>query len=178
VPDTTLRLFFALWPDPETRAALGALARDVARETGGRAVAVDNVHLTLAFLGEQPADIVPNLCASAVVVEFAPFRLTLDEVGCFAKTGVAWLGAGATPRELIALQAALAHTLVRLGIALDPRPFAPHLTLSRRIEGTVQRRLPQPVVWNVASFALVASELDRSGARYRVVDAWPARGGP
>lgn len=176
MPGTTLRLFFALWPDSATRAAVGALARDVAREAGGRAVAADNVHLTLAFLGEQRAEIVPKLCASAAGLAFSAFRLLLDEVGCWRNTGIAWLGASETPAELGVLQSGLARTLAGLGIALDPRPFSPHLTLARRIATKVQRRLPQPVVWNVVSFALVASELDRSGSRYRVVDVWP-RGG-
>ena len=171
--DATLRLFFALWPDPETRAAIAALARDVSREASGRPVAADNVHVTLAFLGEQPAAIVPRLCASAAALEFSTFRLALDDVGCWRNTGIAWLGASETPTALAALQSGLAAALASLGIALDPRPFAPHLTLARRIATTVRRRLPQPVDWNVTSFALVASELDRGGARYRVVDAWP-----
>jgi len=168
-----LRLFFALWPDPATRAAIAALARDVGRETGGRAVAPDNVHLTLAFLGEQPAEIVPKLCASAAAVEFSAFRLVSDEVDCWRKTGIAWLGASEMPAELVALQGSLARTLAAMGIALEARAFAPHLTLARRIATPVRRRLPERVVWNVTSFALVASELDRSGSRYRVVDAWP-----
>src|SRR6266478_6212584 len=100
MPDTTLRLFFALWPDPATRAAIAALARDVGRETDGRAVAADNVHLTLIFLGEQPAEIVPQLCASGAAIEFSAFRLALDEVDCWRKTGIAWLGASETPAAL------------------------------------------------------------------------------
>jgi RNA 2',3'-cyclic 3'-phosphodiesterase len=175
MPDATLRLFFALWPDATTRAAIAALARDVGRETGGRAVAADNAHLTLAFLGEQPVDIVPKLCASASGVELSAFRFALDEIGCFSKTGIAWLGTSAVPSELIALHGDLARALVSLGIALDARPFAPHLTLARRIGTAVRRRLPQPIVWNMASFALVASELDRGGARYRVIETWPSR---
>jgi 2'-5' RNA ligase len=132
MPETTLRLFFALWPDPATRAAIAALARDVGRETGGRAVTPENVHLTLVFLGEQPAEIVPKLCASAAAVELSAFRLALDEVDCWRKTGIAWLGASETPAALAALHGGLARALASLGIALEARPFAPHLTLARR----------------------------------------------
>jgi 2'-5' RNA ligase len=174
MPDTMLRLFFALWPEPATRAAIAPLARDVGRETGGCAIAADNVHMTLAFLGEQPAEIVPKLCAMAAAVELSAFRLAFDEVDCWRKTGIAWLGASETPPTLAALHGGLARALASLGIALEARPFAPHLTLARRIATTVQRRLPQPVVWNVTSFVLVASEFDRSGARYRVLETWPS----
>jgi 2'-5' RNA ligase len=97
-----------------------------------------------------------------------------DEVDCWRKTGIAWLGASETPAALVALHGGLARALASLGIALEARPFAPHLTLARRIATAVRRRLPQPVVWNVTSFALVVSELDRNGARYRVLATWPS----
>src|SRR5437667_76833 len=45
-----LRLFYALWPDAATRAALTRLQLAVR----GRNMRPENFHLTLAFLGEQP----------------------------------------------------------------------------------------------------------------------------
>src|SRR5947199_233573 len=61
MPVPTLRLFFALWPDAATRTIIGELARQVAAESHGRAVASDNIHVTLAFLGTQPVASVPEL---------------------------------------------------------------------------------------------------------------------
>ena len=55
----------------------------------------------------------------------------------------------------------------------DERPFAVHVTLARRIAAVVRRPLVPPLVWHVAAFALVASELDATGARYRVLSSWP-----
>jgi len=170
-----LRLFFALWPDPATQSAIAALATEVAEEANGRAVAADNIHLTLAFVGAQPAARVRELCALATAIEIAPFRLALDEIGCFRKTGIAWLGASAVPPELVALHAWLGRALGRAGIALDARPFAPHLTLARRITRAVQRRLAKPIDWGVGSFALVSSETLSAGARYRLLDTWHGR---
>ena len=172
----TLRLFFALWPDPATRAALAKLASEVAKETNGRAVTADNVHLTLAFLGAQPETRVREFCALAAAIEVAPFRLLLDDIGCFRKTGIAWLGASAAPPELIALHAGLGRALNVAGIMLDARPFAPHLTLARRISRAVRRRLAEPIDWGVTSFALVSSETLPDGARYRLLDTWRGRG--
>src|SRR5262249_30497659 len=153
--EPTLRLFFALWPDPATQAAIASVASEVAGEAKGRAVAADNVHLTLAFLGAQPAASVPELCALAAAIQIAPFQLALDEIGCFRKAGIAWLGASEAPLELVALHAGLSRALDRIGITLDARPFAPHLTLARRASAPVRRRLAQPIRWNVASFALI-----------------------
>ena len=78
--DPKLRLFFALWPDSRTRAAIAALAGQVAAQTGGRATAPDNVHLTLAFLGAQPRDSVAALAAAATAaaLDASSFVLTLD----------------------------------------------------------------------------------------------------
>ena len=60
----TQRLFLALWPDPATAAALAVLARDVAEHAHGKATPPENIHLTLAFLGNQPSAIVPDLIKS------------------------------------------------------------------------------------------------------------------
>jgi 2'-5' RNA ligase len=172
--EPTLRLFFALWPDPATQAAIAAVASEVAGEAKGRAVAVDNIHLTLAFLGAQPAARARDLCALAAAIEIAPFQLALDEIGCFRKTGITWLGAGAAPPELVALHTGLARALDGVGIALDARPFAPHLTLVRRASAPVRRVLTQPIRWSVASFALVSSETLREGPRYHLLEVWHA----
>lgn len=173
MPDTPLRLFFALWPDDPTRAAIAASARAVVAQTGGREVVAENLHLTLAFLGERPRSIVPELCASASRLPVAPMRLRLDDVGCWRKTGIAWLAMSAPCPELSALHGRLLTALVPLGIVIDEGRFVPHITLARRIVSRVAMLLPQPIAWDAMSFALVASELGSAGARYRLLDAWP-----
>jgi 2'-5' RNA ligase len=177
VDRSTLRLFFALWPETQTRALLDRVARDVALETGGRAVAADNLHLTLAFLGERPAELIPRLSEIAAGVECAAFTLHLDDVGYWRKTGLAWLGTDAPSTELTDLQHELVRVLATLGMEQEARHFAPHVTLARRIGTIVRRRLPSPITWNVDSFSLVKSELGREGARYHVLETWPLRAG-
>jgi len=173
----TLRLFFALWPDPETQAAIADLAQLVAAESKGRAVAADNVHLTLAFLGAQPATGLATLRALAAAVRIRPFELALDEIGGFRRAGIAWLGASIAPPEIVGLHADLASNLADAGIILDARQFSPHLTLARRVAVPVRRKLAQPIRWKISSFALVASELDRDRPRYRLLEAWNAESG-
>jgi RNA 2',3'-cyclic 3'-phosphodiesterase len=172
VSTPSLRLFFALWPDVATRAALDPLAREIAIETGGRAVAAGNVHLTLAFLGERPAAIVPELCASVSAIHVLPFRLSLDAVGCWRKTGIAWLATSEHTPQLLELRRNVIQALATLQIVIDERRFVPHVTLARRCESVIARQLAPPIEWQVGSFALVVSTLDPRAVRYEVLQTF------
>jgi 2'-5' RNA ligase len=167
-------LFFALWPDASVRVAIASLASQVGSETRGRAVASDNLHLTLAFLGERPAAMVPDLCESVAAIDISAFHLPLDDVGCWRKTGIAWLATSRSVPPLAALREGIVQALATLHIVIDERRYVPHVTLARRIESVVTRRLAAPIEWRVASFVLVASMLDPRGARYEVLRSWPA----
>lgn len=167
------RAFFALWPDVAARAQLAALAREVALESGGRPTAPDLIHLTLVFVGEQPATRVDTLCHLAGGIRAPRFVLEFDEIGGFRRAGITWLGSAAPPAELTALHHNLARALQPRGFPVDERPYAPHLTLARRSTTLIDRRLSQPIRWRVTSFALMASELARGGPVYRTIAEWP-----
>jgi 2'-5' RNA ligase len=173
--DSKLRLFFALWPDPQTRAAIAALAGRVAGESAGRATAPGNVHLTLAFLGGQPRESVAALAATAGAVAASPFVLTLDHVDCWRKNGVAWLGAREVPPALASLHQSLTAALTALGIVAEARPFAVHVTLARKITRLLRYRLSSPIDWPVGALALVASDTGNRGPVYRVLADLPFR---
>ena len=171
--EATQRLFFALWPDASTADALATLAQQVAAESGGRPTAPGNVHVTLAFLGDQPRRIARELSAAAARISAPAFDLVLDRVDAWRKSAIAWAGVQSVPPPLVELHQALTRSLVVSGLEPDERPFAVHVTLARRISGVVRRPLAPPLVWHVTAFALVASELDATGARYRVLSSWP-----
>jgi len=171
--DPKLRLFFALWPDAQTRASLAALAETVAAETGGRATTPGNVHLTLAFLGSKPRDSVAELVARADAIDASAFVLTLDHIDCWRKNAVAWLGASEIPPALASLRQALLASLAPLHVDDQARPFAVHVTLARKITASLRRRLPAPIAWPVEGLVLVASETGSEGPVYRVVASLP-----
>jgi len=169
----SMRLFFALWPDPHTRDALAALAERVAGETGGRATSPDNVHLTLVFLGAQPRDSAAALAERAGAIEASPFVLSLDHIDCWRKNSVAWLGASEIPPALASLRKSLIASLAALGIADDARPFSVHVTLARKVTTLLRRRLTSPIAWAVDGLALVASETAGERPTYRVLASLP-----
>lgn len=167
------RVFFALWPDAAARTMLAALAHEIAAKYGGRPTAAPLIHLTLAFLGDQPAVRIGVLRHLASGIQALPFVLALDAVGTFRRAGVVWLGASALQPGLVALHAQLVAALRAEGFSVDARPYAPHLTLARHGATEIDDRLPQPIRWQVSSFALVESELGRHGSVYQTLAEWP-----
>jgi RNA 2',3'-cyclic 3'-phosphodiesterase len=173
--DGSLRLFFALAPDAATRAALAALARDVAGAMGGRAPRDENLHLTLAFLGQQPSGRVAALAAigAAAATAAPPFVLTLDRVGAFRSAGIGWAGTDRVPPALQAVVAALAAGLAAAGLPVERRPFHPHVTLVRRGTRAPEGIAPAPLDWHVERLVLMASDTLPEGPRYREIGGWP-----
>lgn len=169
------RLFFAVWPDAPARDALAMLARDVAARAGGRAPAADNLHLTLAFVGEVAADRLAALCAAGAeaAAGVAAFDLALDTVGAFRGSGIAWAGATGVPPALLGLVGRLDERLAARGFPTDTRAFHAHVTLARRCRRTPDAQLPAPIAWTVTRLVLNASELASGGPRYREIGVWP-----
>ncbi|HEX5314117.1 MAG TPA: RNA 2',3'-cyclic phosphodiesterase [Gammaproteobacteria bacterium] len=172
--EATLRLFFALWPDPDTREAIARATCEAVERAGGRAVPVVNYHLTLAFLGEQPERLLTALARMAAEVEPPRGRLRLDRLGCFEKAGVLWLGPERTPAPLRAWVRTFFAALASFGIAAERRPFAAHLTLARKIRCAPKLPPARAVYWEYEGFALVESVRGREGSEYRVLAEWPA----
>ena len=173
MPSDTLRLFFALPCPPELAESIGTWRAGLA--LGGRPVAADNLHLTLAFLGQQPRARLEELQLLAAGVEQAPFRLHLDRLG--GHRGTLWLEPAEMPAALGNLARDLQQRLLAAGITLDTRPFRAHLTLLRHA-GARPAGASADFDWPVERFALYASEPTARGVRYRELGGWPLRSGP
>ena len=164
------RVFFALWPDEPARAKLAALAGRVADEGGGRPVPAANLHLTLAFLGDVPDDRVGVAKRVASGIGGPAFELALDRLGSFRRAGVSWAGPSCPPGALAHLQSSLERALRSAGFALEERPFAPHLTLARKLVRPGAAAAIDPVAWDVEGFVLVESAREKGA--YAQVAGW------
>ena len=122
--------------------ALGAEHPEAVRIHGA-----SDLHLTLAFLGEQPPAVCEALSADlgrTLADQPAP-RLRLAPAGAFPDRGrerVVWTGVEDldAPR-LGELAAVVAQRCRAHGIQLDPRPFRPHVTLAR-LRAQARGKLP------------------------------------
>lgn len=173
--ERTRRLFFALWPDRETRTAIRRATKEAVCRAGGRAVAPENYHLTLAFLGAQHESLLSAILETAAGIPPPCGKLELSRLGHFARARVLWFGPERTPPPLRRAARVLWDALTPLGIARERRAFAAHLTLARKVN-----RLPEaavhPVAWRYAGFVLAESVTGAHGAHYTVVGEWPPLG--
>jgi 2'-5' RNA ligase len=164
------RFFFAVWPDGACARALEALAPSVAEVVGGKAVPVEKIHMTLAFLGAIDDDARRRANAAAQPLRAPPFDITLDRIGAFRRARVAWAGASQAPAPLLDLQARLEASLRASGFDLEARAFAPHVTLARKAARPLPPAAIAPIPWRVDAFTLVRS--DGGSGRYAVEECW------
>jgi RNA 2',3'-cyclic 3'-phosphodiesterase len=164
------RVFFALWPDDATRAAISRATRDAVRASGGRPIAKDRLHLTVAFLGELSG---AGLAVARAVppISVGGFELVLDALGVWPESKILWLAPSDPPQALGELEAQLWDALVDRGFRGEERTYRPHVTLARRsraLDAAVE-----PVRWSVGELALVESFPDGRNVHYEVLERWP-----
>ena len=171
----TARLFFALWPEAALQERLATWARQAAGR--GRPMRRENIHLTLAFLGNTDAALVPALQALAQGVAFPAFNLPLDRVAYWKHNRIIWCGAEIDPPALTAMVGTLRARLDSGGIAYDRKPFVSHVTLVRNAPGLDAAPAWGALAWAVGDFALVRSARVEGRVSYQVMQRFPAAAG-
>ena len=158
-----VRLFTALWPDPAARAQLAAL-RDAWRwPPPARPVGDANLHATLHFIGAFPRQSLAELAAALAALRVEPIRLRTAGSEVF-RGGIAVALLDAEP-VLLDLHARIGEVLAGLGVALETRPYRPHVTLARKASGARPPAQQPALDWRADGFALVLSR----GGRYEVL---------
>ena len=150
-----MRLFIAIrFPEQITR-ALAETMTDLRKQgVSGNFSRVENLHLTLAFLGEVKSS--ERVCRAMDQVAGEPFRLTLGTGGSFGD--LYWVGLEESP-ELTDYVKRLRKKLREEEIWFDPKAFKPHITIVRKAkhEGKVQMRL-RKASFPVTKISLMKSE--------------------
>jgi 2'-5' RNA ligase len=169
------RLFLAVWPDDAARAQLAAYRDGWHWPAGARPVDDDKLHLTLHFIGVFERSRVAALSEALASVASVPTQLHGDRPEVW-RGGIALLRLHADA-HLFAMHRALADILSGEGVALDPRPFSPHVTLARRARHGTPPAAPAQLEWPVRGFALVES-INAPSARYEILGRFEGAAGP
>jgi 2'-5' RNA ligase len=148
---------------------------------------VENLHLTLAFLGELEQDAVAQARGAVEVSARARtgpgWQITWIKPGMFpgpSRPRVLWLGVDDTDQRLPALHEAIAAELRNRRLPVEARRFRPHLTLARIRQRSVSRAraeeildflesAPRPAASAVKSLVLYRSVLGRGPAMHEAL---------
>ena len=160
-----MRLFIAVNFSEDMIAGLVYL-RDRLRScsTGGGFTPPENMHLTLAFIGECDDNQANAVKAAMDNVTLKPIEVTVDRVGCFPG-GIWW--AGVRPdNNLLEVQKELTRKLTDAGFRLDSRPYTPHITLGRQVVTDARPYEVEPFGEAAFSIELMKSEFIRGRVVY------------
>jgi RNA 2',3'-cyclic 3'-phosphodiesterase len=165
------RLFIAIDLPDVTKEQLCRLRTDI---PGARWVPTDQLHLTLAFLGDVEIEKMKHLMGKLTEIHSPAFDLRIGDFGCFPnrkRPRVVWIGIRPEPR-LMSLAEQVRKVILSSEIPLEECPFSPHITLARikqsvggDCDAFLARTLKQePELISVREFILFESRLSSRGA--------------
>lgn len=171
-----MRLFIGLWPDEASVRQLTDWARDAHALCGGRIMKPEDLHMTLAFLGQADQSQADALCdaVSTWPVKLQP--LVLARFGMFRKARVVWAGLDSDDSApwLHSLCDTLWSKLEGLGWPRTEATFTPHISLLRGAQpGDVGALYRPPVLCQPVRCVLVASRPATGGSNYQVLAQLP-----
>lgn len=178
------RVFLAIPLDHVTRSAMTSVT--IPCKDGLRPIHTDNLHVTLHFLGEVPEPALRILRQTLRHLRAVRFTLRFSGAGRFGGDGrqeILWVGVDQHPK-LTELQARIGDCLHSLDMAVEARPYSPHLTIARTrksspetaqtfIQANADFHQSMPVV----EFCLFASIPSEDGHRYQIIESFPLSAG-
>jgi 2'-5' RNA ligase len=160
-----------------------------ATQTGmpsGRPVAPENLHITLAFLGEHPGPLVEDIHLALGAIRAPAFALTLSGVGLFGGDRPRVLYAGIRPEPALKhLRGKVMQAARGAGLSLPGERYHAHVTLARFNSGLTgepaqelrdfaARRMDFTAgPFAVEAFQLYRSTLGRKGPVYEELASYP-----
>ena len=187
-----IRLFLAFELPEEIREIIDEVSKEAGRLAPEvRLVRVENIHLTVVFLGSVEESVVPRVEEVACLAcgGSHPFDVSLHGLGFFGdirNPRVLWVGMNGDIKGMSCLRNDLQKGLAPFGVKKETRPFTPHLTLGRfrkearsikHLKGMLDqyRELTSPV-GTLNKLTLFRSDLTRNGAVYTRINRWSLGG--
>jgi 2'-5' RNA ligase len=183
-----MRLFIAIELPGVVREHVARLI-DALRPAVGKAsfTRVENLHITLKFLGETDERKFDALNDSLKLIRIPrPFQTLCDKIECFPKRGPIRIVAAGFGGELAAMKSlhqSIEQRCQHLGFERETRAYRPHVTIARARptlpasirDASAQKAAPllSGPGFEVREIAVVQSYLDSGGARYEILARHP-----
>lgn len=126
-----MRLFIAIELSDELKKSITGTLHDLKKQgVKGSYVPMQNLHMTLAFIGET--NDAAAVKAALQNVHFKSFKLALSDPGCFGD--LLYIGVKGN-QALSAAAKSVRDVLDAAGIGYDKKKFEPHITIVRSLSG-------------------------------------------
>jgi len=167
-----MRLFIAINFSQASKEKLVRIQQHIKKVAlAGNFSRIENLHLTLAFLGEIDSRQLHIIKGAMDSITMPEFEINIKGIGSFSnrKGKIVWAGIEHSAK-LYSLQKELALTLNNSGILLEDRPYKPHLTLGREVRfGEVKPTDFSPFSFTVSSIDLMLSEVASGVLTYKLL---------
>jgi 2'-5' RNA ligase len=180
-----MRLFTGLDLSLEVARALGHVLDRLRPAARLKWSPPENLHITTRFIGEWPAERLPELRAALGEIPSHPaIPIHIRNLGFFPNPRsprVFWAGVEAGP-DLAALASETDRALEALGLKPEGRPFRPHLTLARIKHPAPLQKLRESIAalpsldfggFRADRFFLYHSRLNPAGSVYTKLAEFP-----
>ena len=160
-----MRLFIAIRLSDAMKDALTAVQDEMyAHGVRGNYTTRENMHLTLAFIGEYPDK--EQVMGALSSVSFSSFSIALKGMGCFRDL---WWAGMEESAPLTAVVRRIRRALAENEIPFDKKRFSPHITLIRKATGTMPGIQIDTVSMPVETISLMRSDRGKRGMIYTAV---------
>lgn len=152
--------------------------------SSGSFVSRDNLHLTLSFLGEITGEQVKKAEGILSKIDFRKFPIETGDVGFFPDRDyvkVIWVEI--ISKEIAPLRNEIQRALSDAGFSFKEMDFIPHLTVARinsvkdkkLFMNIVEQHKPKKMLFIAEDFALMKSNLKKTGPDYKIIKKFGMR---
>lgn len=131
-----MRCFIAIDIPEDIKRSIECVVEKADHQSKGvRWVPLENIHLTLKFLGEVKEELIPEIekRLAAICIKHSIFNICIRSIGAFPNfkyPNILWVGIDES-EELKRLYEDIEESLSELGFEKEGRQFSPHLTIAR-----------------------------------------------
>lgn len=170
-----IRVFFAIFPDKSVQAQLAHQAKQLESSCGGSIVKIQQIHLTLLFLGNIAIHRLGTLQQAMKNISAEKFEFKLEEICYWKHNQIVYSQAKQFPVTLFTLVDTLRNALSEAGFLIETRTYKPHVTLIRKATHVAKINLDTPVIWHVNEWFLIQSKQTDRGVEYIPLSQWRLR---